>query len=258
MAIKNYQWKTDNSIISGGYQGERVGVIPNDSSWHTTDALSGSVSAEYYFHDSDTFDNNNSSRVVVKITEQWDASISIRNVLTVTLRTTIDSIRRDNIAGYPGSAGRNMFLRRYEGGPVLWSTSNDSVSTAHIILGSPLVLGTYTFNIAAGQNLQHGSIYFRSNTVGHDGDTPPSSYVDIMQMGLTFRNILPADYRPGATLDSNGVWQAHDRDDGKAHILTPQNTWREMRSSGGLVVCGNPPSIYLNNKWYNQREFGTE
>ena len=258
MAIKNYQWKTDTSIISGGYVGEPVGVIPSDSSWHTTSALSGGITAEYYFHDSDTADNNNASRVVVKISESWNASISIRNVLTVTLQTTVDSIRRDNITGYPGSWGRNMFIRRHEGGTVLWSTSNDAVSTAHTILGSPLSLGSYTFSLNPGQDLQRGSVYFRSNTAGHDSDTPPSAFVDIMWMGLTFKNILPADYRPGATTDALLVWQAHDRDAGKAHILTPLNSWQEMRSSGGLVDCGNPPSIYKDGKWYNQREFGAE
>jgi hypothetical protein len=254
---RKYQWRTETSIISGGYPGEPVGVIPSDSSWHETSALSGSTTAEYYFHDSDSADNNNASRVVVKIQESWTASISEQNYLTITLNTTVRSIRRDNIVGYPGSIGRNMFIRRQEGGTVLWSVSNDPVATAHTVLGSPLQLDSYTFTLAPGQNLSRGSIYFRSNTAGHDGDTPPSTYVDIMWMGTAFKNTLPIDYCPGATIDGDGVWQSHNRTGGKAHILTALGSWKKMRTDNGLIDSDNPPSIYTN-KWYDQRKLGKE
>ena len=50
---KQYNWRLASQIISGGYAGEDTGVIPPDTGWRTTDVMSGSSSAEYYFRDSD-------------------------------------------------------------------------------------------------------------------------------------------------------------------------------------------------------------
>ena len=113
---KNYQWKTDAIIISGGYTGEETGIISGSTDWHTTDVLTGSTSAQYYFRDSDSGQNSNSSRVVVDISESWTASISSKNYLSVTLTTTINSIVRDDIRGNPGTLGRSFFIRREKGG----------------------------------------------------------------------------------------------------------------------------------------------
>lgn len=262
---KNYQWKTDAIIISGGYAGEETGVINGSTNWNTTSSLTGSTSAEYYFRDSDGADNNNSSRVVVSITESWTASISSRNYLTVTLSTTVDGIRRDDIRGNPGTLGRSFFIRRENGGPVLWSLSNDPISYAHTILGNPLVLDSYTFTLAPGEDLSRGSIYFRSNTQGHDADVPPSTYIDLMWLGTQFKNILPRDYRPGAALDTNtSIWKSHNRTNGACHILSNVGnmTWQECRTvdgdSGGQ---GNPPLILHAanaNSWYNQKLLGKQ
>lgn len=71
-------------------------------------------------------------------------------------------------------------------------------------------------------------------------------------------SLVDLDYRPGATLDSNNVWQSHNRRVGKAHILTSGGTWREMKTVNGLSSSDNPPSIRLNNRWYNQRKLGKE
>lgn len=259
---KNYQWKTDASIISGGYAGEETGIIHGSTSWHTTSATTGSSSAQYYFRDSDTADNNNSSRVVVDISETWTASIDNRNYLTVTLQTTINSIVRDDVRGNPGSLGRSFFIRRHEGGSLKWSLSNDPISYAHTILGTPLVLDSYSFTLAPGENLNRGSVYFRGNTYGHDGDTPPSPYIDLMWLGTQFKNILPKDYRPGASLDTNtSVWKSHNRTNGACHIRT-SSAWHECRTvdgdSGGQ---GNPPLMLRAanaNSWYNQKRMGNE
>lgn len=257
MAIKNYQWRTSFKLISGGYIGEQTGVIPDDQSWRTTDATSGTTTAEYYYRDSYNATNANSSRVVVTIRDVWTASINSRNQLALTITSVITRIRRDDFRGENSTnPNRNIYIRRSKSSPVIWSTS-DPTTYAHE-LGTNISLGTYTFVLEPGQGATGSSIYFRSVTIGHDDDPVPNPYTDEMLIGVEFKNILPANYRPGATLDSNGVWQAHDRDGGKAHILTPMNSWREMRSSAGLVNCGDPPSIYLNNKWYNQREFGAE
>lgn len=258
---KQYKWKTDADIISGGYYQEETGIINGSTDWHTTSTMNGSSSAQYYFRDSDSGTNANSSRVVVSISETWTASINNKNYLTVTLQTTIGSIVRDDLRGSPGTAGRNFYIRREAGGPIIWQLQNDPINTAHTLLGSPLVLDSYTFTLAPGENLSRGSVYFRENTVGHDGDTPPSVYVDLFWMGTSFQNILPKDYRPGATLSAdNGVWLTHNRANKAAHILPSASspTWTEMRTVGAPTEMGNPPSILHDNKWYNQKLLGKE
>lgn len=70
-------------------------------------------------------------------------------------------------------------------------------------------------------------------------------------------SLVDLDYRPGATLDSNNVWQSHNRGTGKAHILNSSNVWQEMRTVNGLTSSDNPPSI-RTDKWYNQRKLGKE
>lgn len=250
---KNYNWRLSSSIISGGYTGEETGVIPPDTGWRTTDATTGSSSAEYYFRDSDTGENANSSRVVVSISDSWTVSINDRNYMTVTLRTTINGIRRDDLRGSVGQMGigRSMNARREDGGAIIWSVSGDPINTAHTILGSPIVLDEYTFTLAPGENLSRGSIFFRSNTQGHDGDIPPSVYVDLMWLGTEFRNPLPRDYRPGQRKLS-GTWESHNRDGGVADRIG----YGTMRTLDGGTGTGNPPSLKTSGTWYNQRKIG--
>ena len=264
---KKYQWKTSSDIISGGYVGEEHGVIPPDPDWEITDVMYGSTEAEYYFRDSDTGENANSSRVVVSIKETWTASINYRNYLNVTLKTIITGIRRDDLRGTVGTmgVGRDMFIRRSKDDPVIWSIMNDPISTAHTILGSSIVLDDYSFTLAPGQNLSRGSIYFRSNTAGHDEDVPPSIYVDLLWLGTEFLNPLPRDYRPGATLDTNtSIWKSHNRTNGACHILSNVGnmTWLECRTvDGDSGEKGNPPLILTAadaNSWRNQKKLGKE
>lgn len=264
---KNYQWKTDSEIISGGYAGEEIGVIGGSTSWVTTDVMSGSTSAQCYYRDSNSSDNNNSSRVVIDVSETWTASIDSRNYLTININTTVNSIVRDDIRGNPligGTVGRDLYLRRDRSGSWAWSVTNDPINTAHTILGSPLALGSYSFTLAPGENLSRGSIYFRNNASGHGGDVPPSMYVDEMWVGTIFRNILPKDYRPGAALDTNtSVWKSHNRTNGACHVLsnTGSMTWTECRTADGGIGQGNPPLILHAadaNSWYNQQKLGRE
>lgn len=249
--MKYYDWRLSSEIISGGYTGEETGVIPPDTGWRSTDVMTGSSSAEYYFRDSDYGQNQNSSRVVVSITETWKASIDSENYLTVNLKTTIDSIRRDDVRGNPGANGRNMFIRREDGGPILWSVSNDPINTAHTILGSPIVLDEYSFTLPPGESLSRGSVFFRGNVTGHDSDPTPSIYVDLMWLGTEFRNPLPRDYRPGER-KINGAWQSHNRDGG----VSDRIGYGTMRTLDGGVGTGNPPSRKTSDTWYNQRKLG--
>lgn len=264
---KNYQWKTDSEIISGGYIGEEIGIIGGSTSWVTTDVLSGNTSVQCYYRDSNSGDNNNSSRVVIDISETWTASIDNRNYLTINLNTTVNSIVRDDIRGNPligGTATRELYLRRDSSSAWIWSAINDNIATAHTILSGPLVLDNYSFTLAPGENLSRGSIYFRDNTNGHGSDPVPSYYVDELWVGTIFRNILPKDYRPGAALDTNtSIWKSHNRTNGACHILsnTGNMTWTECRTTDGGTGQGNPPLILHAadaNSWYNQQKLGKE
>lgn len=258
MAAKNYQWKTDASIISGGYPGEETGVINGTTDWQTTSVLTGSTSEQYYFRDSDYVSNARSSRVVVSITESWTASISRRNYLTVTLNTVINSIVRDDIRGDPGTLGRSMFIRREDGGPLIWSVSNDPINNAHTILANPVTLDSYTFTLAPGEQLSRGSVFFRSNVTGHDGDVVPSIYVDLMWLGTHFRNILPRETIPHAVLGADGKWLSHNRDGGDLRLYRGSAWSDNLPNVGGGEDYGDPPSILKNNKWLNARTFGRE
>lgn len=255
---KQYEWRLSTNIISGGYVGEETGVNPPDTGWRTTDIMSGSSTAEYYYRDSDTGDNANSSRVVVSIVDSWTASINNKNYLTVTLTTQITSIRRDDIRGNPGTAGRNIFIRRSASSAVLYQVSNDPVNTAHTILGTPITLDTLTFTLEPGQNRARNSVYLRNNTIGHDSDPVPSVYVDELWVGTEFRNPLPRDYIPGKTWDSTN-WLSHNRDiNGHAKFYNGSAWSDDMRTIDGATGQGDPPTIRHSSAWYNMREIGLE
>lgn len=255
--IKQYQWRRHFNLISGGYDGEEHGVDPPDQSWHTTDTLSGSNTSDYYYRDSGYGRNSDSSKVIVTLRDEWTASIDNRNRLTVVVTSTITNIRRTDFVGdNTTNPNRNIYIRRFKGGPIIWSTS-DPTTYAHT-LGTNINLGTYSFTLEPGVDATGDSLYYRSNTLGHDNDIPPSAFIDEIAMGVQFKNILPADYRPGAIRDSNGVWQSHNRSGGEVHILTGNNTWREERTSAGGEESDNPPSIYKDGAWYNQLLIGKE
>lgn len=254
---KQFQWRTSFNLISGGYAGEETGVIPNDTSWHTTDATSGTATAEYYYRDSDVAQNANSTRVVVTVQDSWTASINSRNQLTLNITSTITRIRRDDSRGTGGGGlARHIYIRRSVNSPVIWSTLDPTTSTHEI--ATNISLGTYTLVLEPGQGATGSSIYYRSTTNGYENVPIPNIYTDIMAMGVEFKNILPADYRPGAIRDNSGVWWSHNREGGEVHILTGNNTWREQRTLGGGTDCGNPPSIRKNDKWVNQLLIGKE
>ena len=271
---KEYQWKADTGIVSGGYPNEEYGVDPNDTSWHTTSALSGSTSRYYFYRDSSTSQNSNSSKVRVYIDESWTASIDSRNNLTIVLTTTISQIVRGEINGNPWTSpyarNRNIYIRRSQGGSNVWSIGNDPIDSAHTILASPgVTLSTYTFTLAPGEGLTRSSLYYISTVPGHESDPLPNIYTDVFTMGTTFKNILPADYRPGAILKSaqqyepnpsDGAYYSHNRSAGACHILATDggSTWTEMRTIGAPTDMGDPPAVLHDDKWYNQLLIGKE
>lgn len=259
MATKNYQYRAQFLIVEGGYPGETTGVTPTDDNWHTTTAETGSATHTYYYNDSTCASNANSSRVSVNITDSWTVSIDEHNNMSVSVHSVINSITRTAYQGDPNSCASNILadiiIRRAAGGSVLARYNNQNFGTYGTI-ASNVDLGTYTFTLAPGQDANRSTVHY-TNDAHYSGGSQEGLYDDVFRMGITFKNILPADYRPGATLDSSSVWQSHERTGGKAHILTSGGAWREMRTVDGLTASDNPPSIYTT-KWMNQRKLGKE
>lgn len=257
---KNYQYRAQFVIVEGGYPGETTGVSPADDNWHTTDVATGSATYTYYYNDSTCSDNANSSRTSVNITDSWTVDIDEHNNMNVTVHTVINSISRAAYQGDPNSCASNIvsdiIIRRQSGGTILARYDDQNFATYGTI-ASDIDLGTYTFTLAPGQDANRSTVHY-TNDAHFTGGGQEGLYDDVFRMGITFKNILPADYRPGATLDSNSVWQSHNRTGGKAHILTSGNTWSEMRTLDGLVEAGNPPSIRYSDAWMNQRLIGKE
>lgn len=254
---KNYQYRAQFVIVEGGYPGETTGVSPTDDNWHTTDVATGSATYTYYYNDSTCSSNANSSRTSVNITDSWTVDIDEHNNMNVTVHTVINSISRAAYQGDPNACASNIvsdiIIRRQAGGAVLARYNNQNFATYGTV-ASNIDLGTYTFTLAPGQNADRSTVHY-TNDAHFTGGGQEGLYDDVFRMGITFKNILPADYRPGATL--NSVWLSHDRTGGKAHILTSGGTWSEMRTVDGLVASDNPPSIYTT-KWMNQRKIGKE
>lgn len=253
---KQYQWKTDAVIVSGGYPDEETGIISGSTDWHTTSELTGTASAEYFFRDSGISSNANSSRVAVGITDSWTASIDGSNNLTINVNTTINYIARNDIRGNPSSgfnAYREMYLRREAGGAILWSVQNDNIDYSHEILQTPLALPAYSFTIAPGERYSRGSVYFLSSVQGHANDPLPNIYTDVMWIGVNFMNILPKDYRPGQR-KVNGQWFSLNRSNG----VCDRVGYGEMRTLDGGVGTNDPPSRKQNGVWYNMKKIGIE
>lgn len=243
-------------IVSGGYTGEdHGGTTPSLQNWFTAEE-SDSVTTGYYFRDSTTRSDANSSRVVTEITDSWTYTIDENNVATVTLTAVINRIYRDDVRGDVSTlyGVRNMRIWDRKGGTLLYSVNSDPISTAHTIMSNPIPVATKTFTVAPGGHTSvNDSIYLRSNVDGHDGDAVPSEYVDECAIGIEFRNDLPVDYRPGMTWYPE--WESHNRSGGAADVM--DGSWTTMRTNNGGQASDNPPFIY-DSGWKNQRKIGNE
>lgn len=191
-----------SEIISGGYYGEWHGIAgAGFRDWTDVD-LNGEVACSYFYHDSNTSNNYQSSRVDVAIKDTWSASIDPNtNVITVTTRSVLTNINRNSIRGNPVypyyGVLRNIYVRQYSDSGVLFSRVADDLASAHSIFSGELNIGERTFQIQPrGGTSGRGSIYYRNNTTGHDATLPPSEYVDEFWMGAQFRNTLPAILPP--------------------------------------------------------------
>lgn len=288
---KYYKWGAAMTVDSGGYDGEALEIwssgerifdgsldesevpatYPREESWIDETSMTGSGTYTYCYRDSDRGDNADSTKVALTVEDSWTVSISSRNVMTVTVHTRLVSADRTVIGDGSPNAQRHLWMRRTEDGPIIFERI-DNGSTAHVI-ATNIDLGTYTFTLNPGEGSYQATVYWRNTTVGKEEDAIPNIYTDIIKVGVHFKNPLPPDYRPGASLKSSsewgyvsdGVWWSHNRDRGACHVLTANggSHWQECRTLGGDEGDkGNPPLILLandvDNQWRNQKLLGKE
>lgn len=268
--MQNWQYRTNLQIPfeSGGYPNEPAGVIPNDTSWKTTNLSSISLpDIRYYFRDANTYPTSppytaNSSRVVINVSQNIDTVIGNDNVIYATVTGTINSIVRDDIQGNPNlgsTAKRNIYIRQYKGGGVIASFTNLDIATAGTI-GSNIILPSYTITLQPGQDLSQYSLYVINCLPGHENDPLPSINVDAMLMGVEIQNPLPEppkDYRPGMTWNGN-AFMSHNRSNGGVCTYWNGTKWEEMRTDDYPTGKGNPPLLYRDGDWYNQAKIGQD
>lgn len=188
--------------LSPGYQGEATGSQMGFADW-TEQPLSGSAISSYFYRDSDSGIDSQSSRVTVKIEDHWEATKNNDNSFTIKVESYLLSIVRDDIRGWPGTTPRTIRLRQdRNSGNWLWGPVNTAVQSAGAIFSGRLLLGSRTHVLwpegTPGKEFQSsaGSIYFRSNTLGYDNAPVPNPYTDEFYFGLDYKNTLPRKLHP--------------------------------------------------------------
>lgn len=261
MAI--YNWRADVNFVAGDPGLLSHGVTPStQENWQTANTGSSMNPGQYtyWYRDSNTmwsgaFQDTLSSRVALKVTQTWTATVDSRNNLTIVIQTVVDSIDRDDIrapSGYSdtNTPGRNITLYKNDG-TVIFSTTDNLVATAHNLSGA-INVGSETFTIAPGDISVVGtSLYLHNQTVGG------VSYDDIW-LGIQFRNPLPPETIPHAVRDNSGVWLSHNRPNGDLRLWNGSRWTDNLANTDGGVGFGDPPSVYHDGKYYNARTFGSE
>lgn len=201
---KGLEFRESLSIISGGYPREGTGSDGVTQDWTETSGTSGSSTVTYYYHDSATMTDSNSTIVRVTVTDEWSAVKRSDNTYEVTVHSILNSITRERV-GSPSPLSVSIFVRRERGGANIWTSGGCVNASANATHATNVDLGTYTIVLPPGQPaVMHGAIYYRSNICGYDNTNPPSIYVDEYWLGINFRNTLPPDYRPGKIRSVSG------------------------------------------------------
>lgn len=248
---KQYQYQAVISILQGGYPGELKGVVPEDPTPHLTSDLYGTKTYTYWYLDSNnaTNPNENSSQVNYVVTDTWDVTFNADNSMTVKVHTIIESITRTNVKGNPSPGGTfslDIIIRNSPGGAAKFTYHDPDISVAKTI-GTNIDLGETTFTLQPGGTDGRGTFYIYNDTAYAD---------DELMAGINFTNILPKDYRPGATYNGT-AYMSHNRTGGVCNVYNG-TAWTEMRTQDYPTGKGNPPLLYRDGDWYNQALIGQE
>ena len=266
----DYEYRAQMIIIQGGYPEEDKGVDPEDTQWNpgSPGQKYGPLTYSYYYTDSNSGNNNQSSRVTIKATDEWTGEFDDKNVLTITITTKIDSIVRGDIVNNPLAGGnwtRDIRVGRDKNN-IAWYVDKDNIGHPHDLSG-PIDLGTETITIPPGGSVVRGSIYVYNHTTGLPNT---EEYTDEMWCGITFRNPREEepeepdpsefDYRPGANYDG-AQWMSHNRHAGAADVSDGSN-WIEMRThyNGAEFVLqsDDPPFNRHPEGWKNMYNIGVD
>lgn len=266
----DYEYRAQMIIIQGGYDDEAKGVNPEDTGWHqgSPGQQYGPLTYSYFYTDSNSGNNNQSSRVTIKATDEWTGEFDDKNNLIITITTKIDSIIRGNIVNNPLAGGnwtRDIRVGR-DKDHIAWSVAQDNIGHAHTLSG-PINLGTETITIPPGGQVVRGSIYVLNHTTGLAWT---EEYTDEMWCGITFRNPREGepeppvwtvfDYRPGANYDGAN-WMSHNRNAGAANVSDGSN-WIEMRThyNGAEFVLQSDDAPFNRHPdgWKNMYNIGND
>lgn len=191
-----YQVAAQMNITAGGYAGEDKGVNPPSQLIEST-SPTGEMQYTYYYSDSNSGDNNNSSKVGITAKDTWEVSVGSGNSLNVKVTTTILKVHRYDVRGNPalglGGARRNIFIvagKDTGNAHTVVNVANDNISTNHDITHSagPFV---QSYNIPAGGQAWRAPLYVYNRVVGYPEVVP---YIDEMYCGVTIYNILPREF----------------------------------------------------------------
>lgn len=259
---KEYNWRaqTDYRVLPDPTYLLTHGVDPNTyEDWQTAQSdIAESGQWRFWFRDSNTMYQGKwqdaiSSRLNVVVSQSWTATVDNSNNLIVNVTTTIDSIYRDDArGGDQNTPGRTLTLYKEQGGSVVWSATDYQIATNHVLLGSPLSLGSETITIAPGDtSVVKSSLYLHNQTVGS------VSYDDIW-LGVQFRNPLPPDYIPGKVWNGSD-WLSHNRaTNGHAKIYNGSAWGSDLKTIDGGSGSGDPPEIWhSSSSKKNMRKIGT-
>lgn len=181
---------------SSGYEGEEVGSSqPNQvepgvaGQWH-------SFEADYWYRDANSNPptNANSSRVTVKIEQQYYYKRGRGNNYEITVRGWLRKIHRGNLVGVPAfRVNRVIEVWDANGKSVFGPRVSNAADGNDLIFEGRIYLGERTFNVGPQQETPLGDLAadYRSYTEGYWNGKIPSVYLDQMHMGLRFVNDLP-------------------------------------------------------------------
>lgn len=96
----------------------------------------------------------------------------------------------------------------------------------------------------------NGNLYHGGDTIVIQKSTPT----------ITLTAAWTKFYHPGAILNGDSQWMSHDREGGACQMLTDvaNDTWIDMRTIDAPTGLGDPPAVYHDSKYFNQRKVGKE
>lgn len=195
--------------ISGGYKGEEHGILSGFSASYVEAQPQQEIPVSFYYRDSQTGDNANSTRVVVDMIARWNYERIANNSYKVTTEAWLTGIRRDDKRGNVPCCGGQIPSRHIQvydaSGKIVWGPKETNISLVEQIMSGKVYLGKREY-ILKPQTATSGNelmCHFFNYTTGYwspQKDDP--QYRDDMYMGVQFYNPLPLECDPPVMISS--------------------------------------------------------